>query len=501
MGRSRPATGASAFCALCAFSLAVPLPALAQRTVQPNIVLILADDLGYGDLGSYGQTRIRTPNLDRMAGAGMRFTNFYAGGPTCSPSRDALVTGRHTGHTRNRDDHHYPLHAEDRTVAEVLQGAGYATGLVGKWGLGGVGSEGHPNRKGFDYFFGYLDSTRAHNYWPDYLWENEEKIPLDNEVVRSTTSERATEQRTYAPKLLLEKALEFVEQHRTRPFFLFFAPNLVHANSEFVDGVTEGYLNLEYFRQDWPYAQRYYATMVSVLDIQVGRILDTLDSLGLGARTAVFFSSDNGPHDEGGLDPYFFSSSGGLRGYKKSMYEGGLRVPLIVRWPGHTPAGSVSDGVFAVWDFLPTAAAMAGSPLPEGVDGVSMLGALAGQPDEGHPFLYWERYKTRSQQVVRLGPWKVIRNGLDDEVEVYDLAADPTESENLSDRHPDVVAQAREVWEREHREWARVQLGTDWERTARTRLGWVEQRMDVIAPVTLGLVFALVSPFLLRRGA
>lgn len=409
---------------------------------RPNIVFILADDLGYGDVGCYGQQQIRTPNLDRLAAQGMRFTQCYAGSTVCAPSRCCLMTGKHTGHARIRGNGPLPLRPEDVTVAELLKQAGYATGIFGKWGLGDVGTTGIPNRKGFDEWFGFLNQTHAHNYYPDYLFKNEEKTPIAGNVVKNGV---ATERAQYAPDLFTREALAFLDKHKAEPFFLYLPYTLPHANNEAGKNGMEVPNDAPYSDRTWPQAQKNHAAMITRLDRDIGTVLQRLDDLGVAQNTIVFFSSDNGPHREGGGDPTFFQSSGPLRGIKRDLYEGGIRVPMIVRWPGQITPGSISDQVWAFWDFLPTAAELARVKPPHDIDGISMLPALvgpdrAGRPQQNRDFLYWEFHERGTQQALRSGDWKFIhRPFAETKVELFDLKNDPAETENVAAEHPEAV--------------------------------------------------------------
>ena len=415
---------------------------------KPNIIFILTDDLGYGDLGCYGQDVITTPCVDRMAAEGIRFTQCYAGSTVCAPSRCCLMTGMHTGHAHVRGNQRVPLRPEDRTVAEMLKGAGYTTGLIGKWGLGEPGTTGIPNRKGFDYFFGYLNQGNAHNYYPEYLWRNETQMPLEGNVVDPDHPRVSLERTQYTHDLFAEDALRFVGEHRDEPFFLYLALTTPHANNERGRALGDGMEVPDYgpyADRDWPNPQKGHAAMVSRMDRDVGRLLDRLKELGLDDDTIVFFTSDNGPHKEGGADPAFFQSSGPLRGYKRDLYEGGIRVPAIVRWPGVTPAGSENDHVWAFWDFLPTAADLAGAPVPAGIDGISIHPTLTGRPQENHPFLYWEFHEGQgSKQAVRMGQWKGVRLDPKQPLELYDLNADLGEQTDVAAEHPYIVRTMRE---------------------------------------------------------
>ncbi len=401
----------------------------------PNFVFILADDLGYGDLGCYGQKKIRTPNIDRLASEGMRFTQAYAGSTVCAPSRAALMTGLHMGHARIRGNAKVPLEPSDVTVATLLKRAGYSTGAIGKWGLGNEGTTGHPNRQGFDEWFGYLDQTHAHNYYPEYLWRNEQQW-----VVRGNANGQKGE---YSHDRFTTTALNFLRINQQRPFFLYLAYTLPHANNELGNKTGNGMEipnDQPYSNEKWPQAEKNKAAMITRLDTDVGRILDKLKELKLDQSTIVFFSSDNGPHKEGGVNPKFFESSGPLRGTKRDLYEGGIRVPLIVRWPGKIKAGSTNDTVFAFWDFLPTAAELARSTPPAGIDGVSLAPVLLGlKQTNQHEFLYWEFHEGGTRQAVRTGDWKAVRLAPGNPLELYDLKSDSGETKNVADKHPEIV--------------------------------------------------------------
>jgi uncharacterized sulfatase len=413
---------------------------------RPNIIFIMADDLGYGDLGCYGQRHIQTPNLDRMASEGIRFTQCYAGATVCAPSRCVLMQGLHTGHCRVRGNAGrleplaQSLRAEDRTVADILKEAGYRTGLIGKWGLGDAnGAEpGLPRRQGFDYFFGYLNQHHAHNYYPTFLWRNEEKVRLSNTVPNEDWAGggKSNNRVQYSDDLIAEEALEFVRRHRGERFFLYYAPTLPHANNEARrEGMEVPDLGI-YRDRAWPEPIKGYAAMVSRLDEDVGRLLDLLRELHLETNTVVFFTSDNGPHKEGGYDPGVLDSNGPLRGIKRDLYEGGVRVPMIVRWQGRIEAGAVSNALWWFPDFLPTAAELAGADAPEDIDGVSVAGLLLRGRTRGHPPLYWEFHEGSFKQAVRRGRWKAVRQAPDQAVELYDLREDLGETRDLASERP-----------------------------------------------------------------
>ena len=427
--------------ALAIFSVA------GEGQTRPNIIFIQADDLGYGDLSCYGQRNFKTPNIDRLAAEGIRFTQYYAGSTVCAPSRSALMTGRHTGHTRIRGNARHPLLPEDVTVAEVLKAAKYKTALIGKWGLGEAGTTGVPNRKGFDYFFGYLNQRHAHNYYPTFLWRNEEQVKLRNIVPDEDAegSGNSTNRVDYSHDLMAEEALNFIERNSGGPFFLYLAFTIPHANNEARNKGMEVPDQGEFASRDWPEQERAKAAMITRMDRDVGRLMALLKKLGVDNNTVVFFTSDNGPHREGGADPDFFDSNGPLRGIKRDMYEGGIRVPMIARWPRHIKSrrdGAKSDQVWSHWDFLPTAAEIAGvkpAAIPADIDGISMMNALLGRKQRSHEFLYWEFHERGFSQAVRMGDWKAVRNGLDSPLELFDLKNDLGEQNNVALKHPEIV--------------------------------------------------------------
>jgi arylsulfatase A-like enzyme len=423
--------------------------ATAGAARPPNVVLILADDLGYGDLGVYGQKRIRTPRLDRMAAEGLRFTEFYAGSTVCAPSRYSLMTGRHMGHAFIRGNSKDDLRPGDVTVAEVLHAAGYATGLAGKWGLGHEGSWGVPTRKGFDSFFGYLDQTHAHNSYPTFLLRGERRVPLRNVVPQEGPVGQgvATVRKDWSHDLFALEALRFVEQNRSRPFFLFLALTLPHANNEAgKDGMEVPELG-DYAREGWPRQVKQHAAMVTRMDRDVGRVLDLLKRLGLDEDTLVVFTSDNGPHAEGGYDPELNDSNGPLRGIKRDLYEGGIRVPFIARWPGRVPAGRAASGPFAFWDLLPTFAELAGAGdrVVSGLDGRSFAATLLGRPERqaAHAPLYWAFYERGGARALREGRFKVVEQPMHSKPQLYDLEADLGEQQDLAGEHPELVERLR----------------------------------------------------------
>jgi len=405
----------------------------------PNIIFIMTDDLGYGDLGCYGQKEIKTPNIDQLAVDGTRFTQCYAGSTVCAPSRSVLMTGQHTGHTRVRNNsakvggtlvlddgspqRRVPLEPEDVTVAEVLKQAGYATGITGKWGLGEPGTNGVPTRQGFDEWFGYLNQRRAHTYYPPYLWHNEQKMVLEEN--------KDGQQNQYSHDMFTDFALNFIRRNKDKPFFLYLAYTIPHAKYEIPS--TEPYTD-----RPWPQDGKVHAAMITRMDADIGRLMMLLKELDIDGRTVVFFCSDNGAvrRWEG-----LFDSSGPLRGKKGELYEGGLRTPMIVRWPGKVPAGKTSDAVWYYADVLPTLAELAGAKPPTNIDGISVLPALLGKKQSTNErFLYWEFPGRDFQQAVRWRNYKAIRTAPGKPLELYNLTEDIAEKRNIAAQHGEIVA-------------------------------------------------------------
>ena len=392
---------------------------------RPNVLFILADDLGYGDLGCFGQKLIRTPNIDGLAAQGTRFRQAYAGSTVCAPSRSSLMTGKHTGHAPIRGnlgvqpEGQVPMPADTFTMAHMFRKAGYVTGLVGKWGLGHPGSASTPDKMGFDYFYGYNCQTKAHEYYPEYLWRNDQKVELGG--------------KHYSHDLMAAEALDFVRRNRDRPFFLDLSFTIPHAKLQVPDlGPYAG--------EPWPDDLKRLAAMITRMDADVGRLVALLDELKIADRTLVVFASDNGAAYNDAL----FRHSGELRGRKRDMYEGGVRTPAIVRWPGKIPAGAVSDQVWAFWDLLPTFAELVGAPAPAGIDGVSVLPAILEGRTVEHPPLYWEFHERGFDQAARIGDWKAVRLGATGPIQLFDLPRDPSEKQDVAAAHPDVVRRFEE---------------------------------------------------------
>lgn len=439
---------------LC-LALAMVFSSTVSAADKPNLIYIMVDDLGYGDLGCYGQQRIKTPCLDRMAAEGLRFTDHYAGNTVCAPSRCSLMTGLHAGHAYVRGNKEIkpmgqlPLPAGTVTVASLLKDAGYRTALIGKWGLGGPDSEGHPNKQGFDYFFGYLCQRHAHNYYPEFLFRNSERVPLNNKVAnrREDGAGVAVEKNDYSHDLCAAEALKFIEENKARPFFLYLALTIPHANNEGGKQGMEVPSLGDYADLDWPDPQKGHAAMISRMDGDVGRLLAKLKDLGIEKDTLVLFTSDNGPHREGGNDPDFNDSNGPLRGIKRDLYDGGIRVPLIARWPGRIEAGKSTDHISAFWDLMPTACDLAGIATPKGIDGISYLPTLLSKPQKRHDYLYWE---FKAQRAVRMGHWKAVQRSPKEKIELYDLSSDLGETTNVAAAHPDVVKKAQAAFDEAH---------------------------------------------------
>ncbi len=461
-------------------------PARAAAAERPNIVFILADDLGYRELGSFGQAKIKTPHLDRLAREGMRLTQHYAGNAVCAPSRCVLMTGKHPGHAVVRSNKstppegQWPLPEEEKTLAELLSAQGYVTGAFGKWGLGGPGSCGDPNQQGIDRFFGYNCQAHAHSYYPSYLWSDQQRITLDNDppvpghaglapgaAPDDPSSYAAFQGDDYAPDRINEQAIAFLKANQDRPFFLYYPSVIPHVALHVPDEdlkpyLAEGWEDPPFTREGgYGYTPHFtpraaYAAMISRLDRYVGRLLTTLDELGLREDTLVVFSSDNGTTHLGKeVDYDFFASVGELRGLKGSLYEGGVRVPTIVRWPGKVPAGTVSDRVSGFEDWIPTLLDVAGATeaVPADVDGINMAPTLLGRSQPPRPFLYREFPSYGGQQSIRVGNWKAIRQRMSKgnlDIELYNLARDVGESNDVAARHPEVVERLAKLMEEQH---------------------------------------------------
>ena len=422
---------AFAFLTVAARSIAV-----GAETDKPNIVYILADDLGYGDLGCYGQKLIQTPNIDRIAREGIRFTDHYAGSNVCAPSRCVLMTGLHTGHCYIRNNRaltfegNVPIPNETVTVAEYLKTAGYATAAIGKWGLGFPGSEGDPTNQGFDLFFGYNCQRQAHSYYPDHLWRNRDKVTLPGNAGNKQTQ--------YSHDLMTDEALNFVKQNKGRPFFLYMPYTIPHLKWQVPDLGP-------YADKSWPENMKTQAAMITRMDCDVGRIMKLIEDLGLDEETVVFFASDNGAHGAGETIS-FFNACAGLRAKKGTMYEGGLRVPLVARWPGKIAPGRTTDHVSSFQDMLPTFCELAGVKVDRPIDGISMVPTLLGHDgQQQHEYLYWERAKAIA---VRMGDWKVVKGKRS--LELFDLKSDPHEENDVSAEHAELVARMEQIIQQSH---------------------------------------------------
>ena len=471
-----------------------------EKQNRPNIIYILADDLGYGELGVYGQELIETPHIDALAKTGMRFLQHYSGSPVCAPARSVLMTGQHSGHTHIRGNDEWtergdtwdyeamfdnpflegqrPLPDSIITVAEILQNAGYKTGMVGKWGLGAPTTEGVPNRQGFDLFYGYNCQRQAHTLYPMHLWKNEVRDLLDNKMVpphsnlkqgadpSNPESYNDFQLNDYAPELMHKEALNFIDENKEKSFFLYYASPLPHvplqAPKRWVDyyqkkfGPEKPYMGKSYFPNPTPRAT--YAAMISYLDEQVGDIVAKLQDLGLYENTLIIFTSDNGPTYSGGADTPFFESAKPFkteRGWAKGyLHEGGIRVPMIASWPGHIEPNSKSDHLSAFYDVLPTMCEIIGLPIPDQTDGISLLPTMLNNSQKKkHEYLYWEFPAYNGQQAVRLGKWKGIRKDIFDgnmDVELFDLDNDIQEQNNLATQYPEVVEKIEAIMKQEH---------------------------------------------------
>lgn len=433
---------------------------LKTKKATPNIIYILADDLGYGDLSCYGQEKFETPNIDRLAAQGMLFTQHYSGSTVCAPSRSALLTGMHTGHTAIRGNREikpegqYPIPDSTYTLAEALKKEGYVTGAFGKWGLGYPGSEGDPTKQGFDVFYGYNCQRLGHHYYPYHLWSNKDSIVLKGNA--------GHKKEQYGPQLIHEKAIEFLEKNKDTTFFMYVPTIIPHAELVAPDSIMDKYRGKFLPEKEFKgtdggpkYRQGNYesqkeshaafAAMIEVMDTHVGEIMAKVQDLGIEDNTIIVFTSDNGPHTEGGADPEYFNSNGPLKGFKRDLYEGGIRVPMIIKWPGKIKPGSKTDVVSAFWDVFPTFSEIAGSAAPQNLDGISFLPTLLGKPDEQkiHEYLYWEFHERGGRQAVRKGKWKAVKYNVlknpNAPIELYDLSKDIGEKNNVAQQHPEIV--------------------------------------------------------------
>jgi arylsulfatase A-like enzyme len=445
----------------------------AVHAAKPNLIFILSDDLGYGDLGCFGSEHIKTPHIDRMAEQGMKLTDFYAGSTVCAPSRCVLMTGLHTGHCWTRGNANnapkQTLQEGEITVATELKKAGYTCGLFGKWGLGELDSPGHPMKHGFDAFYGYLNQVHAHNFYPEFIIEGYDKVKLRN--VEHPDSVAARKQRgkpedgsgwaktklDYVPDLAKDKAFTWIDENKDRPFFLYWSINIPHANNEAGRGTGDGQEVPDYgiyADKDWPNPDKGQAAMVTRMDTHIGELFEKLKAHGIDKNTLVIFSSDNGPHQEGGNNPEFFNANGPLTGMKRDMTEGGIRVPTLAVWPGKIAAGSTSDRPAYFGDLLATACELADTPCPDGRDSISFLPTLLSNGEQlNHRVLYWEFYERGSKQAVRFGKWKAIRKPMfTGPIQLYDLSNDLAEQSDLAQSFPEKAAMAIKYMEQEHRD-------------------------------------------------
>jgi arylsulfatase A-like enzyme len=414
---------------------------------KPNVIFILADDLGYGDLSCYGQKTLKTPNIDALAKGGMKFTQHYAGSSVCAPSRCALMTGKHVGHTsvRGNQPKGQLIKPEETTLAEVFKNAGYKTALIGKWGMGNAPEPNDPLQNGFDYHYGYVNMWHAHNFYPEFLYRNAEKVSLNNKtgsIPKGNFPEGvglASVRNQYAPDEFDRETLEFISKNQSNPFFIYYAINTPHGNTEYKENGNgmEVPDTKAFDDKNWNNAEKSFAEMIRKLDESVGKIQAKLKELGIDKNTMIVFASDNGPHNESGHDSKFFDSNGVFKGSKRDMYEGGIRVPFIVNYPAKIKAGQTSKQVFAFWDFLPTACELTNQPVPQSLDGISYLPTLFGKPQtQKHQYLYWEFYEEGGKQAVLWKNWKGIRLNTNDasktRFELYNLNADIGETKDIA---------------------------------------------------------------------
>ncbi len=429
-----------------------------EETKKPNIVFIMADDLGYSDVGCYGQQIIKTPNIDQLASEGIRFTQHYAGNTVCAPSRCSLMTGLHMGHAAVRGNAQaeptgqWPLPSDAVTVADLLKEAGYTTGMIGKWGLGNDGTSGDPLDQGFDFYYGYLDQVLAHNYYPEFLVRNGEREYLKNEVNYRDTSEwhkglgsHSSIQVEYSNDLFTMEALKYIHENKDTSFFLYLPYTIPHDNGEAPKGERMEVPDKGiYEKENWPNDTKGYAAMITRLDTYIGQLMQQLKKEGIDGNTIVFFTSDNGPMP-GEEFTEFFNSNGDLKGGKRDLYEGGIRVPMIVRWPEKIEAGKSSDHISAFWDILPTVCELAGIETSEDIDGISFLPALMNLEQEKHAYLYWEFTEKGGKQAIRKENWKAVRNEVfnapSSTVELYDLSMDLSEENNLATAYPEIAVE------------------------------------------------------------
>lgn len=428
---------------------------------HPNIIFIMTDDQGYNDLGVYGAEKIKTPVLDQLANEGMMFTQHYAGSAVCAPSRSVLMTGLHSGHTPVRGNlqvepsGQMPLPPNTVTIATLLKDAGYTTAMVGKWGLGVEGTTGEPDKHGFDHYFGYLDQVLAHNHTPEYLIRNGEKVMLDNVVQYLDTTlwhkglgSYPIEMNTFSQDLFTEEVLDFVDENKETPFFLYYPVIIPHDNGEALPG--KRYSEVPsfgmYADSAWTEEEKGYAAMITYLDTELGKLFDKIDELGLDENTLIVFTSDNGGNGPGMFDSI---CNYPLRGHKRDLYEGGIRVPMIARWDGVIEPGTTSDHISAFWDFMPTFCEMAGIPVPAFTDGISLLPELNGEEQPEHEYLYWEFHERTKSHAVRKGKWKAVRTNLvgnpDGPLELYNLEEDISETNNVADDHPEIVQEMEKI--------------------------------------------------------
>lgn len=438
-----------------------------SENTKPNIIYILADDLGFGDLSCYGQPVLLTPNIDKLAAEGIRFTRHYAGSTVCSPSRASWLTGKHTGHTSVRGNFPDQMVGDhENTIAKILKKSGYTTGIIGKWGVGHPLPTDDPAKKGFDFSYGYINMYHAHNHYPEFLYRDGVKEKIQgNKLARNSDGTNpwskmpegtgvSSERNSYATDLFEKEAIQFIQQNKDIPFFLFLSLNIPHANNENVRNGMETPTYYEFGSKEWPEPEKGMAAMIRKLDETVGSIMKTLHEAGIDKNSIVLFCSDNGPHSEGRHSSGFFKSSGVFKGQKRDLYQGGIRVPFIVRWPGNVQSGSVTDHISAFWDVLPTFCEIAGVPIPTDTDGISFLPTLLCNRAEqkNHPYLYWEFHEGKGKQAVMADDCTLIKNNAKETpvYELYNIGSDISETKNLLEQYPEITSRLKSYIKQAH---------------------------------------------------
>lgn len=443
---------------------------------KPNVLFILVDDMGFGDLSCYGQSTLSTPEIDQLASEGLSFINHYTGAPVCAPSRASLLSGKHTGHTNVRGNSPAQLlHDDEETLAKLMKRAGYVTGGIGKWGIGHPPPANDPEMKGFDYFYGYVNMWHAHNFYPEFMYRNGVKVPLQNKTQLVDGKNPwahmpegtgvAEVRKEYAHDLFDAEAVNFIEQNKDTSFFLYLALNVPHANNEGVPDGMEVPSYGPYADKDWPVQEKGFAAMMANIDTTIGMLQDKLNELGIAENTVIVFASDNGPHQEGGHKMEFFNSNGSLKGMKRDLWEGGVKTPLIIKWPGMVAPNTRTAHLSAFWDFLPTFAELTGTPIEGETDGISMLPIILGDTtaQKQHDYLYWEFYELDGRQSVVKDGWKCVKFDIQLDApyyELYNLNEDPYETKNVADEHPELIKEMQAIMDEAHVPFDKADLFT-----------------------------------------